>query len=179
MRDLGFIDTQSHAQAAPRAGHRLPARGEVSFYAPYAAEMARRQMLSRYGMSAYTAGYSVYTTIDSAPAAGGPAGGDRRLIRTYDSRHGYRGPERSSRRPRTRNRPLERWREVLAESRRSPACRRRSSPPWTTRACPILLPDERSGRVCLGERYPQARPYVSEDRRGPAPASRRRGPGRR
>ena len=39
---------------------------QLSFTAHYAAEMARQEMLQRYGMDAYTNGYHVYTTIDSS-----------------------------------------------------------------------------------------------------------------
>jgi penicillin-binding protein 1A len=78
---------------------------------------------------AYTAGYSVYTTLDSRSAAGGPAGGGRRPDPHLRQRHGYRGPERSSRRPEGRRHcPGALARQVLADTPvRSPACRRRSS----------------------------------------------------
>lgn len=61
--------------------------------APDVAEMVRADMLERYGEDAYTAGYRVYTTVDSRlqTAANGAL---RKALIDYDRRHGYRGPER-------------------------------------------------------------------------------------
>ena len=65
MRSLGSIDEAAYLAAvdAPVTAQEHGAR--ISFDARYAAEMARRQMLDRYGIEAYTAGYNVFTTIDS------------------------------------------------------------------------------------------------------------------
>ena len=58
--------------------------------APYVAEMVRNEMQARYGDSIYTAGYQVYTTIDSRlqPAATVAL---RTGLLEYDRRHGWRG----------------------------------------------------------------------------------------
>ncbi|MFE1817263.1 peptidase, partial [Pseudomonas otitidis] len=60
--------------------------------APYIAEMARAEMVGRYGSDAYTEGFRVTTTVPSdmqemankAVLTG---------LTDYDERHGYRGPE--------------------------------------------------------------------------------------
>jgi penicillin-binding protein 1A len=170
MRDLGFIDTQSHAQAVQAPVSASLHGAQVSFYAPYVAEMARRRMLSRYGIGAYTAGYRVFTTIDARlqrVAQQAVIDG----IRTYDRRHGYRGPEQQFPPTEDTEPPWERWREVLAETPPSAGL----SPAIVTavddEGVSILLPDERSGRIAWENGIRSARPYVSEDVRGPAPAS--------
>ncbi|MGH8280079.1 MAG: penicillin-binding protein 1A [Gammaproteobacteria bacterium] len=59
--------------------------------APYLAEMVRDYMVSKYGDDAYTAGYSVVTTISSRlqPLA---VDAVREGLLAYDRRHGWRGP---------------------------------------------------------------------------------------
>lgn len=93
MRSLGFIDEAalSVAAAAPVTASHHGAK--ISFEAHYGAEMARRRMLQRFGIKAYTAGYNVYTTIDSRLQQVAQQAVVDGLV-TYDKRHGYRGPER-------------------------------------------------------------------------------------
>ena len=63
MLDLGYI-SPAQQQAAVAAPVTAKLHGaQISFSAQYAAEMARQEMLDRYGMSAYNDGYHVYTTI--------------------------------------------------------------------------------------------------------------------
>ncbi len=66
----------------------------VTVRAPYLAEMIRREMINRFGKEkAYTAGYNVFTTLDSKLQHI-----SRRSLRQslvdYDRRHGFRGVER-------------------------------------------------------------------------------------
>ena len=64
---------------------------KVDLQAPYVAEMVRREMILRYGPSAYTKGYKVITTIDSRLQADAQTA-LRAALLEYDRRHGYRGP---------------------------------------------------------------------------------------
>ena len=66
---------------------------KLAFSAHYAAEMARQEMLERYGMAAYNDGFHVYTTISSELQQLAQQAVINGLI-TYDKRHGFRGPER-------------------------------------------------------------------------------------
>src|SRR5690606_28759844 len=59
---------------------------------PYVAEMARLEMIERFGTSAYTDGYHVYTTVDSQLQTQANRALREGLL-AYDQRHGYRGPE--------------------------------------------------------------------------------------
>jgi penicillin-binding protein 1A len=63
----------------------------IELDAPYVAEMARTDMLRRYGADALVDGYRVYTTIDSRLQSAADTA-TRRAILEYDRRHGYRGP---------------------------------------------------------------------------------------
>ena len=58
--------------------------------APYVAEMVRNEMQAKYGDSIYTAGYQVFTTIDSRLQAAGTVALRTGLLE-YDRRHGWRG----------------------------------------------------------------------------------------
>lgn len=60
--------------------------------APYISEMARQEVLDRFGDKAYTEGYKVYTSVDSAMQATAQAAVLKGLL-GYDLRHGYRGAE--------------------------------------------------------------------------------------
>ena len=92
MLKLGFIDQAAYsaALAEPVATKVHGLRTEVN--APYLAEMVRSYLRENYREDAYTAGYHVYTTIDSKKqSAANDALKDALL--NYDRRHGYRGPE--------------------------------------------------------------------------------------
>jgi penicillin-binding protein 1A len=91
MRELGYIDAAT-AEAANK--ETMQARAHAPLYdveAPYVAEMARLELRQRYGPSAETAGYRVYTTIDGRLQAGAVRAVRVGLIE-YDRRHGWRGP---------------------------------------------------------------------------------------
>lgn len=87
----GYINQQQYgaAMAEPDDSSYHEPTAEVD--APYVAEMVRNYMVSKYGDDAYTAGYSVVTTIDSRlqPLA---AKAVRDGLLQYDQRHGWRGP---------------------------------------------------------------------------------------
>lgn len=90
MLELHYITPAEYeaAKATPMESRLHGPSIEVD--APYVAEMVRNEMQSRYGDSIYTAGYQVYTTIDSRlqPAATVAL---RTGLLEYDRRHGWRG----------------------------------------------------------------------------------------
>ena len=63
----------------------------IELEAPYVAEFVRKQLLDRLGKKVYTAGYQVYTTINSELQNAANAAVHSELS-AYDKRHGYRGP---------------------------------------------------------------------------------------
>jgi penicillin-binding protein 1A len=91
MRALGYIDDAT-AQAA--MSEPVQARAHAPLFdveAPYIAEMARLELRQRFGATAESAGYKVYTTIDGRLQAAGNRALRIGLIE-YDRRHGFRGP---------------------------------------------------------------------------------------
>jgi penicillin-binding protein 1A len=60
--------------------------------APYIAEMVRAEMVGRFGSDAYTEGFQVTTTVPSNLQVDAISA-VRQGLSSYDSRHGYRGPE--------------------------------------------------------------------------------------
>lgn len=92
MLTLNMIskDEFEEAARAPVTARYHGAVSEIS--APYVAEMVRRDMVERYGESAYTAGYNVYTTI-TAPRQEAANRALQAGILSYDREHGYRAPK--------------------------------------------------------------------------------------
>jgi len=90
MLELHYITPEEYetAKATPMESRLHGPSIEVD--APYVAEMVRNDMQNKYGDSIYTAGYQVFTTIDSRlePAATVSL---RTGLLEYDRRHGWRG----------------------------------------------------------------------------------------
>jgi penicillin-binding protein 1A len=92
MLHLGNIDLNTYHTAVATPVSTRIYQTQLDIPAPYVAEMARREVFTRYGESAYTDGLRVITTIrsdwqltaDKAVTDG---------LADYDQRHGYRGAE--------------------------------------------------------------------------------------
>jgi len=93
MLKLRYIDaaTAQAAEQEPVVAHDFGILNDVE--APYVAEMARAEIVSRYGEDAVNSGYKVYTTIDGRLQTAADRAVRIGLIQ-YDRRHGYRGPLR-------------------------------------------------------------------------------------
>ena len=92
MRELKFIGDAQYQQAIDERNTAFYHGATTEVSAPYLAEMVRKEMLARFGHSAYTGGYEVYTTINSLfQATANQAVTDG--LEEYDHRHGYRGAE--------------------------------------------------------------------------------------
>ena len=90
MLELNFITRSEYEQAYAVVDNAAVHGQNLEVEAPYIAEMVRSQMLKRYGNKAYTAGYQVYTTVESKlQIAANKA--LRLALHGYDRRHGYRG----------------------------------------------------------------------------------------
>ncbi len=91
MLELDFIDraTFEEALAAPLTASKHALKFDVE--APYIAEMVRQYMVDKYDKESYEGGFHVYTTIraEYQRAANEAL---RKGLRTYERRHGYRGP---------------------------------------------------------------------------------------
>jgi penicillin-binding protein 1A len=91
MRDLGYItaDAFELASQAPITASYYAPSTEVD--ADHIAELARNEMVERFGDAAYTDGYTVTLTVDSQNQQEA-TDALRAGLEAYDQRHGFRGP---------------------------------------------------------------------------------------
>lgn len=91
MRDLGYITPDAHelAVSAPITASYNSTETEID--ADYVAEMARSEMVRRFGEDAYTDGYTVTLTVDGKKQQIATEA-LRNGLEAYDRRHGFRGP---------------------------------------------------------------------------------------
>lgn len=165
MLRQGFI-TQEEFEAASQAAVSAQLHApEVELEAPDIAEMVRAYMLERYGEDAYTEGFHVTVTVtDGLQAAAN--GALRQTLLDYDLRHGYRGPERRLSLPEGADEAQ--WAELL---------RGVSGVAELPPALVVAVQEQSAsvysralGRLQLDwEALSWARPYIDENRRGPAP----------
>ncbi len=92
MWELGYIVKEEYETAlnAPISAERYSSN--IALEASYIAEMVRSEMIDRYGVGAYTGGYTVFTTINSAAQISATKA-LRKALDSYSDRHGYRGSE--------------------------------------------------------------------------------------
>jgi penicillin-binding protein 1A len=165
MLKLGYIDQAAYAAALaePVATTVHGLRTEVS--APYLAEMVRSYLRKNYREDAYTAGYHVYTTIDSTKQNAANKSLQDALL-NYDRRHGYRAAEHHFDIPDTAD--AEYWTDLL----------KGYIDIGPLRAALVVGVDDKSVRVFSSgsenllipwEGIKWARKYISHDRRGAAP----------
>lgn len=165
MAALGTIDDGAYQAALAEPDRASLHRHPLELEAGYPAEMARQEIVRRFGEEAYQRGYRVVTTIDGALQRTAQDA-VRETVLAYDRRHGYRGPER-------RDLAIDGADPavldgLLAEAPVVPGL----SPGIVTSA------DARRGEVYLGQgerlslglaQVQWARPFKGADRRGPAP----------
>jgi penicillin-binding protein 1A len=168
MRSLGYID-EAELQAARRMPVTATHHGaKLAFDAPYAAEMARSEIISRYGLEAYSDGYHVYTTISSKLQNTANYALSKGLA-TYDGRHGYRGPEQSLPVNADAADMTAVW---LAQLSRTPTIAGRLPAIVTAvndDAVAVLLEDGSSELLLWQSGLSEARPYIDENRLGQLP----------
>ena len=94
MLSLGNID-EARYEAAINEVDNATYHGSISeLDAAYAAEMVRQQVIDKFGLQAYTEGYTAITTLDSTMQSYAVQALQSGII-AYDQRHGYRGAEQS------------------------------------------------------------------------------------
>ena len=164
LHDTGAIDREAmEAAAAAPIVSRIHG-AQVRLRAPWIAEIARQTLLDRFGPEAYTAGYSVVTTLDSRlqPLAQAAV---RVGLESYDRRHGYRGP-------------VARLDGVPGDAEEVAALLDGYPEPAGLHAALVLALDDTGADVFVRgdgaarldfETMRWARAYIDEDARGPAP----------
>ncbi len=91
MYHYGFINKKEYTQAVNAPIKTTYHGTTVEMEAPFVAEMARQELLEKYGPNAYTDGLMAYTTVNSNLQKMANAAIQEGLLE-YDKRHGYRGP---------------------------------------------------------------------------------------
>lgn len=173
MLGLGYIDREAWTAAVAEPVSATHHGAQLSFAAHYAAEMARQEMLDRFGMAAYTNGYSVYTTISSELQQRAQDTVIQGLI-TYDKRHGYRGAERRLPPPAdgdSATSPLALWQAALTETPVVAGLTPVIVTELVDQQAKILFRDGSSDVLLWDHGLRQASPYLSENAVGRAPRS--------
>jgi penicillin-binding protein 1A len=164
MYHLGYIDAEAYETAKNEVDEARRHKVQVEVHAPYVAEMVRNEVIGRYGLSAYNAGFEVVTTIDTSKQAAANLALNKAL-QAYSRRHGYRGPE-------AQINPDEIDSETL------PKLLADYQPVGGLTAGVITAADEQTATVLLAKmeeikiEWPGlswARPYIGENRMGKSP----------
>jgi penicillin-binding protein 1A len=90
MLELNYITQAEYDEAKSSPMESRLHGSSIEAEAPYLAEMVRNDMQAKYGDDVYTAGYKVFTTIDSRLQSAGTVALRTGLLE-YDRRHGFRG----------------------------------------------------------------------------------------
>jgi penicillin-binding protein 1A len=90
MLELNYITQTEYDEAKSSPMESRLHGSSIEAEAPYVAEMVRNDMQAKYGEDVYTAGYKVFTTIDSRLQSAGTVALRTGLLE-YDLRHGFRG----------------------------------------------------------------------------------------
>lgn len=165
MYELGHIDRHTYELAINEPNTASYHGTTMDVNAPYIAEMARQEVLDRFGDKAYSDGYKVYTSVDSSLQATAQAAVLKGLL-SYDQRHGYRGPERRLK-PSTEP-DFADWQEELQSipslGGQDPA----AVVQVADKSIRVLLNNGELVDLDWSQGLSDVRPYITEDRRGPA-----------
>ncbi|PAU88188.1 peptidase [Pseudomonas sp. WN033] len=162
MLNLGHIDQAAYQEAvtSPIRARNHGANPEME--APYVAEMARLEMIERYGERAYTDGFHVYTSVSSELQSYANRALREGLIE-YDQRHGYRGPE--DRHP---DADPANWQAILAPYRALGGLLPALVTQVNEEQVEIRLRNGNTGTIAW-EAMRWARPYLNANSMGPTP----------
>jgi len=162
MYRLGSLDESSYRQALaePETARYHGATPELD--ASYIAEMARAEMVGRFGSAAYTDGFRVYTTVSSERQIAANNALNSGLIE-YDQRHGYRGPEAN-----LANAPRDTWLQELAKYRSLSGLQPAAVTQVETSGIFVITRDGQEHTVSW-DSMKWARPYLGINSMGPRP----------
>jgi penicillin-binding protein 1A len=91
MREIGYIDEATERAAAVEKVRAREHAQSFDIEAPYVAEMARLELIRRFGAAAQNEGWKIFTSIDSKMQQAANTALREGLL-DYDRRHGWRGP---------------------------------------------------------------------------------------
>jgi penicillin-binding protein 1A len=165
MLELRMINAEDHQRARQAPLTAEYHGGAPDTEAPYVAEMARQEVIARYGSDAYTIGLSVYLTVNSALQQAANAS-LKRGIESYDKRHGYRGPIESL--SETELQDVELLRQRLIDIRVPRGYQAAAVLSSDTKEA-VLLNEEGSTLSLTPEDIGWAAPFMGRDKRGKKP----------
>lgn len=90
MREIGYIDEATERAAAAEKVRAREHAQSFDIEAPYIAEMARLELVRRFGAAAQNEGWRIFTSIDSKMQQAANVALREGLL-AYDRRHGWRG----------------------------------------------------------------------------------------
>jgi penicillin-binding protein 1A len=165
MLEEGFIDQAAYEAAVATPDGATPHEPPIEVEAPWLAEMVRLFAIEKLGNDALTAGYVVHTTLDSRmqEAANRAV---RANLADYDRRHGWRGPE--ARIEVAEGSGPAQWDGLLANFRPLAGLVPGMVTDVGEASAQVYLVDRQTVELPL-EAMAWARPYLSENSRGPAP----------
>lgn len=162
MHRLGRLDETTYRQALaePESARYHGAAPELD--ASYIAEMARAEMVGRFGSAAYTDGFRVHTTVSSERQIAANIALNSGLIE-YDQRHGYRGPEAS-----LAELPRDSWTQELAKHRSLAGLHAAAVSQVEDSGILVLTRDGKEHAVAW-DSMKWARPFLGTNSMGPRP----------
>jgi len=165
MLEEGFIDRAAHDAAVAAPDTATPHEPPVEVEAAWLAEMVRLFAIEKLGAEALTSGYVVRTTLDSRlqEAANRAV---RQTLGDYDRRHGWRGAE--ARIEIADGSGPEQWDPLLASFRPLAGLVPGAVVEVGDQSAQVYLVDRQVVELPLTA-MSWARPYLTEDSRGPAP----------
>jgi len=166
MHAFGYIDDTDFLleSTAPLSAKRYAP--SIEFRADYLSEMARQEVVERYGQQeAYSLGLKVYTTVDESLQRAADAA-LRQGLQDYNARHGYHGPEAHITDVADKS-PAE-LDALLAERPSVPGLPAGIVIGAATDEAEVYLGGGETRTLRLAQ-VKWARPFKTEDRRGPAP----------
>ena len=167
MLELGMISSDEHLKAY-QAPITASYHDEISeLYAPYVAEMARQEVIEKFGTDAYTSGMKVFLTIDSKLQTAA----NKTVIaglESYDQRHGFRGPIKQFSPDQLEDETslLEQLAKLKVPQHHNSAVVLELSETSAT----LLINDGSRGTINL-EQAEWAEPFITVNRTGPKPSS--------
>ncbi len=160
MLRLGYISQEKFEEAINEPQSAQLHIKQPELYAPYIAEMARLEMLAKYGDDAYTAGLNVTTSVSSNLQTQAQLAVNTGLT-AYDKRHGYRGAEARALKPND-------WQSALTNSRKVPPFIPAIVSEVGINQIKVMLQNGTEHKISW-ETMRWAAPYLSNNSRGASP----------
>jgi len=167
MLDLGMINKNQHTSSQNEMITANYHGGKTDISAPYVAEMARLEIIKKFGSSAYTSGMKVFLTINSNLQEAANAA-MKKGLENYDIRHGYRLPEQNIPEEQLQDIPtlLKQLRKTKTTTGHQAAIVLNLDKDSAT----LLIKDGSKIELALAQAK-WARPYINVNQRGPKPNS--------